>query len=163
MTPMGSSPRVRGSLWKGPGTVQVIGIIPAGAGLTFPHSRGNALGRDHPRGCGAHILYESLIVYGLGSSPRVRGSLFKFVNIALDIGIIPAGAGLTESALGVIDAARDHPRGCGAHPVVANVPPCGQGSSPRVRGSRRVGCCPIWIPGIIPAGAGLTHSLLIPA
>ena len=154
---------MRGSPSRILAATRSAGIIPAGAGLTLCRQPQYEPVRDHPRGCGAHILYESLIVYGLGSSPRVRGSLFKFVNIALDIGIIPAGAGLTESALGVIDAARDHPRGCGAHPVVANVPPCGQGSSPRVRGSRRVGCCPIWIPGIIPAGAGLTHSLLIPA
>ena len=114
----------------------MAGIIPAGAGLTGISKLPMWQIRDHPRGCGAHRVAKSGMAVLTGSSPRVRGSLFKFVNIALDIGIIPAGAGLTESALGVIDAARDHPRGCGAHPVVANVPPCGQGSSPRVRGSR---------------------------
>ena len=53
-----------------------LGIIPAGAGLTgrltkFDFGRG-----DHPRGCGAHLRCCRAVLTRLGSSPRVRGSLF---------------------------------------------------------------------------------------
>ena len=53
---MGSSPRVRGSQkWKKFSLCR-DGIIPAGAGLTLTPILTLALFRDHPRGCGAHVM-----------------------------------------------------------------------------------------------------------
>ena len=75
--------------------VSLLGIIPAGAGLTGEMERKGSTTRDHPRGCGAHLPHRSLMPYGVGSSPRVRGSLFLANPDDEAVGIIPAGAGLT--------------------------------------------------------------------
>ena len=91
-----------------------------------------------------------------GSSPRVRGSLSALLVANAAPGIIPAGAGLTHTAGENLPAARDHPRGCGAHYLMRSAVWSDSGSSPRVRGSRTNPPALIRHPGIIPAGAGLT-------
>ena len=53
---------------------QVVGIIPAGAGLTGSRLVTSATARDHPRGCGAHQFADDNLRHIAGSSPRVRGS-----------------------------------------------------------------------------------------
>ena len=50
----GSSPRVRGSRAWSDALAALVGIIPAGAGLTAGVAIANMIARDHPRGCGAH-------------------------------------------------------------------------------------------------------------
>ena len=111
----GSSPRVRGSPYSLHLRHIPRGIIPAGAGLTTMGVIRIAQKRDHPRGCGAHKCNGKETYNGMGSSPRVRGSLPSVQRPALSNGIIPAGAGLTE-AQGILSrSAWDHPRGCGAH------------------------------------------------
>ena len=92
----GSSPRVRGSLDQAIALYIVLGIIPAGAGLTGRVIVYGSAGRDHPRGCGAHGASGSVEVSVTGSSPRVRGSLRRDDDIHATAGIIPAGAGLTN-------------------------------------------------------------------
>ena len=92
---LGSSPRVRGSPTSTLKNAIETGIIPAGAGLTSASPRRSSSSGDHPRGCGAHLLRHQRSISLLGSSPRVRGSLFHFLGICHDLGIIPAGAGLT--------------------------------------------------------------------
>ena len=72
-----------------------MGIIPAHAGLTEDDAGVTCLDWDHPRACGAHfrgILKKIMI---MGSSPRMRGSLEKYLVAAGVDGIIPAHAGLT--------------------------------------------------------------------
>ena len=114
-TNLGSSPRVRGSHGEVFGSRKCDGIIPAGAGLTERLRAGTQGRRDHPRGCGAHSNQHAYHLAGKGSSPRVRGSLVRFIPDILHAGIIPAGAGLTSSGGGICSYRRDHPRGCGAH------------------------------------------------
>ena len=113
----GSSPRVRGSLAGNTGQSVRTGIIPAGAGLTVLEIIDIVAHRDHPRGCGAHIVRKVARTVRKGSSPRVRGSRLNIAICPHPFGIIPAGAGLTqwEVVLGVYGG--DHPRGCGAHKV----------------------------------------------
>ena len=74
---------------------KVVGIIPAGAGLTRLERSREWATRDHPRGCGAHI----------------NGNNY----VSKTEGIIPAGAGLTMMDKDMRYDPRDHPRGCGAH------------------------------------------------
>ena len=158
---MGSSPRVRGSLDDGVEERDDAGIIPAGAGLTRPLVSRMIMSRDHPRGCGAHCDDGLAGLAAQGSSPRVRGSLVIEVEKSVDIGIIPAGAGLTKKLCGRYDGSWDHPRGCGAHEASGLMLYARAGSSPRVRGSLT---CPTTEPdfdGIIPAGAGLTVAHLV--
>ena len=71
---LGSSPRVRGSHLRGIARVPCRGIIPAGAGLTCNRHLRWPARRDHPRGCGAHLLMPTRSEMLMGSSPRVRGS-----------------------------------------------------------------------------------------
>ena len=93
--------------------------------------------RDHPRACGAHRCSPRSIKLALGSSPRMRGSLIVVPSMKLDGGIIPAHAGLTDTASLPRSSAR--------------------GSSPRMRGSQ-TGCRAVeGRHGIIPAHAGLTR------
>ena len=128
---VGSSPRMRGSLFKGSVSVQEVGIIPAHAGLTSWHCVHHSRHWDHPRACGAHGLSAFIDLAKVGSSPRMRGSQPKPDSCNLLLGIIPAHAGLTLSiiwrnflALRVIhraDRAKDHPRACGAHMTLAAI------------------------------------------
>ena len=92
----------------------------------------------------------------VGSSPRVRGSPGFLSGSCAASGIIPAGAGLTFMLALLSAAARDHPRGCGAHRYRIRYSAPASGSSPRVRGSRIVRVSLLATAGIIPAGAGLT-------
>ena len=133
---MGSSPRVRGSLFAHEERVARDGIIPAGAGLTLRQFTDSQEIRDHPRGCGAHSY-----------PPQFSDS---------EPGIIPAGAGLTDCQLSRASGLRDHPRGCGAHFFLKFFFRVNRGSSPRVRGSRENFFKKRLALGIIPAGAGLT-------
>ena len=92
----------------------------------------------------------------MGSSPRVRGSPISNTRPAYNLGIIPAGAGLTDDHFIDTPKNRDHPRGCGAHcPSKRSTHPA-LGSSPRVRGSHTSIRVAGRYRGIIPAGAGLT-------
>ena len=111
----GSSPRVRGSPNLRLVNTFLQGIIPAGAGLTSCVHAFFFSGRDHPRGCGAHLRMSCVAWMRPGSSPRVRGSRPCPGHKCYARGIIPAGAGLTQSWNRSWDGARDHPRGCGAH------------------------------------------------
>ena len=137
-TSAGSSPRVRGSLRGEVKEERVVGIIPAGAGLTGGESTRERTEGDHPRGCGAHNGQYIPDEEVPGSSPRVRGSRQSRSFYHLPIGIIPAGAGLTFSEPFTTASSRDHPRGCGAHSLKMPTRSQASGSSPRVRGSHFV-------------------------
>ena len=72
------------------------------------------------------------------------------------MGIIPAHAGLTRKKKALKYGDRDHPRACGAHDDFALHCNTESGSSPRMRGSRRITSREAREVGIIPAHAGLT-------
>ena len=111
----GSSPRMRGSRSIKRGDDEMLGIIPAHAGLTESNDYPVSEYGDHPRACGAHELCLDDICHRGGSSPRMRGSpdiRFKTHRFA---GIIPAHAGLTVGCTARPCRRWDHPRACGAH------------------------------------------------
>ena len=140
----------------------MAGIIPAGAGLTGISKLPMWQIRDHPRGCGAHRVAKSGMAVLTGSSPRVRGSRELVAYFLYGSGIIPAGAGLTWTAIRGAACAKDHPRGCGAHLCRTTRLSSAAGSSPRVRGSHPTTSQPSCFRGIIPAGAGLTQGWRYP-
>ena len=90
---LGSSPRVRGKLWR---------------------VRKKSCHRvAHPRVCGENgMVLRSAYPYA-GSSPRVRGKLKKSGDIFAIGRLIPACAGKTDSALLWESPSRAHPRVCG--------------------------------------------------
>ena len=91
-----------------------------------------------------------------GSSPRVRGTPFGCVLLAVGAGIIPACAGNTRTPRGFRTGRRDHPRVCGEHDHIGHGGIRVKGSSPRVRGTPGRRVCAQAMRGIIPACAGNT-------
>ena len=71
----GSSPRMRGTRGADAALAPVGGIIPADAGNTSAWSIMLVSPRDHPRGCGEHVVVVRVERPELGSSPRMRGTL----------------------------------------------------------------------------------------
>ena len=152
----GSSPRMRGSLFATIHAREVMGIIPAYAGLTILPLSSLSHSWDHPRVCGAHCqpFYDSHICPG--SSPRMRGSLATNYIHRHSTGIIPAYAGLTVKQYTSKENHWDHPRVCGAHVLMMLFLCAVMGSSPRMRGSPSQESVRLSMLGIIPAYAGLT-------
>ena len=70
----GSSPRMRGALDLLVDLGARAGIIPADAGSTSCGIANIVWCRDHPRGCGEHILTNWRHIKHTGSSPRMRGA-----------------------------------------------------------------------------------------
>ena len=138
------------------GRMRGTGIIPAYAGNTRRLSSCQKCNRDHPRVCGEHGRYPMARRIGLGSSPRMRGTHGQHFNQFHVLGIIPAYAGNTRSALAWHTSMRDHPRVCGEHLFEDRKRILERGSSPRMRGTlKRVHACG-GLRGIIPAYAGNT-------
>ena len=71
----GSSPRMRGTRKRRPGTPRPAGIIPAYAGNTRILPICRARPWDHPRVCGEHSGTKAYTSASTGSSPRMRGTL----------------------------------------------------------------------------------------
>ena len=152
--PVGSSPRVRGTVGRSCCEGFQPGIIPACAGNRF-HERGiNPLNWDHPRVCGEQPSTAITTRTHLGSSPRVRGTAILGLLSCYFIGIIPACAGNRHFQELQEVYRRDHPRVCGEQLFSSPKPLKQTGSSPRVRGTEHVDK-PLGIAqGIIPACAG---------
>ena len=134
------------------------GIIPACAGNTGRGRDAGAARRDHPRVCGEHSLPCCSASFISGSSPRVRGTPEPECPRIKTVGIIPACAGNTRASRPGRPCARDHPRVCGEHLVLAYRATIRSGSSPRVRGTPGRGVHAASRRGIIPACAGNTWS-----
>ena len=137
--PLGSSPRLRGTLRHRSTRPRQDGIIPALAGNTASQRSWTSTARDHPRACGEHNTSAADVCAISGSSPRLRGTPDRDRPATMGLGIIPALAGNTPWRLRACLAPWDHPRACGEHstPVIAQT--YGQGSSPRLRGTHRRG------------------------
>ena len=111
-------------------------------------------GPDHPRGCGEKGVVEEVVLFFIGSSPRVRGKVDVAQVCDVCLGIIPAGAGKSLLSIEVKTKGWDHPRGCGEKTASIGRSSLSQGSSPRVRGKGHTGVYAMECIGIIPAGAG---------
>ena len=135
---MGSSPRVRGRRRCSRMRRRFSRLIPAGAGQTGCVPSGWTPRAAHPRGCGADIT-GTIEVYPLnGSSPRVRGRRTSARHRGRWFRLIPAGAGQTENTVFTDGSTGAHPRGCGADLENRLPTQLVKGSSPRVRGRRRM-------------------------
>ena len=113
--PLGSSPRMRGTLKRVHRHRHATRIIPAYAGNTTARNASTKAKRDHPRVCGEHTLPVSFMLPVLGSSPRMRGTQTMQIRIQPQGGIIPAYAGNTTTTSASSLLCRDHPRVYGKH------------------------------------------------
>ena len=156
-TQSGSSPRMRGALYRVAANeswfriipadagsprlpesgLPLLGIIPADAGSTEAAGVGPDELEDHPRGCGEHGLKSKFVTNPGGSSPRMRGALCLIGHERVDQEIIPADAGSTDRF---------------GFPQFGS-----KGSSPRMRGALRLLYYLHSLRRIIPADAGSTR------
>ena len=74
----GSSPRVWGTRRTGRPRNRTVRLIPTGVGNTGPFSGSGYTTQAHPHGCGEHRMRVSMMTVGVGSSPRVWGTLPGF-------------------------------------------------------------------------------------
>ena len=92
---MGSSPRMRGTLGIHFQVLECGGLIPTYAGNTTINQVVVFSHRAHPHVCGEHTLEAREDANGLGSSPRMRGTLESVLNQCTKTGLIPTYAGNT--------------------------------------------------------------------
>ena len=111
-----------------------VRIIPAHAGNTH-RIRWFCVGcEDHPRSCGEYIKIHVSIPRFRGSSPLMRGILYRFVINVFRLGIIPAHAGNTHLQTNQPIFHKDHPRSCGEYLFNFSYLNNAKGSSPLMRG-----------------------------
>ena len=156
--PVGSSPRMRGTLNR-PDRVGVrIRFIPAHAGNTGPGTLKSSEHTVHPRACGEHVALQGHPGEKAGSSPRMRGTRRFAEPIAFVSRFIPAHAGNTWMPWQKRFWSSVHPRACGEHPhyhlLIFNY----NGSSPRMRGTPLQPPARLVQNRFIPAHAGNTSA-----
>ena len=95
-----------------------------------------ALKAVHPRVCGEHQIDGIREEYTAGSSPRMRGTHERIAAPGNLVRFIPAYAGNTDQSGRSGIFAPVHPRVCGEHTAPAGITDSGNGSSPRMRGTR---------------------------
>ena len=113
LTPMGTSPRMRGKQVSGRIRHGGIRNIPAYAGKTFAFDQQTFLDKEHPRVCGENVCPRISGALVKGTSPRMRGKLTSGTNLHNLARNIPAYAGKTEAETMPIRVRREHPRVCG--------------------------------------------------
>ena len=134
----GSPPRVRGKLAIDDEATLKRGITPACAGKT--HYIRNKLKkfRDHPRVCGENLTKVTILLFRIGSPPRVRGKPNGTINPDGHGRITPACAGKTSDNFLYSARRGDHPRVCGENGMQSTARLMIIGSPPRVRGKLKV-------------------------
>ncbi len=110
----------------------------------------------HPRVCGEHSRTWRKLRTWHGSSPRVRGTHINRDPDGFLHRFIPACAGNTKISAPRERSETVHPRVCGEHRTSFTSFLSHPGSSPRVRGTHRLGALCIEIMRFIPACAGNT-------
>ena len=159
-SPLGSSPRLRGTHEIRNISSHCARFIPAPAGNAHCSRRKSKPLPVHPRACGERKPCDWIGHGQIGSSPRLRGTQHAAPAGFARGRFIPAPAG--NAAPSQVEPSADavHPRACGERlRMVMNVDhSCG--SSPRLRGTRdcrrRAGMVARFIPA--PAGNALLPS-----
>ena len=153
----GSSPRLRGTRVPRGIRDQRLRFIPAPAGNTACIPAVTRSSTVHPRACGEHLRRGGTVLATSGSSPRLRGTLYRVANQNYPPRFIPAPAGNTFVCLLVSSLSPVHPRACGEHMRLGSQPSVASGSSPRLRGTPARPSFPRCSFRFIPAPAGNTR------
>ena len=117
----------------------------------------------HPRTCGEYSMTSKLNRSAYGSSPHVRGIHRVQVRTFPNRRFLPARAGNTSGSSPNISEQTVPPRTCGEYIPIGLVIAGGAGSSPHVRGIHTHRPCNRWRRRFIPARAGNTSILPLPA
>ena len=159
MQSCGSSPRMRGTCAENVRCSLHHRFIPADAGNILPHPADTSTQPVHPRGCGEHIHPGFYFYPTDGSSPRMRGTCYRWRHGLAIQRFIPADAGNILPTKRATMGIAVHPRGCGEHRIDSIIGLWCSGSSPRMRGTYRA--CQEFDSGcrFIPADAGNIVSI----
>ena len=109
----GSSPRARGTVPIELSARLQPRFIPAGAGNSRHRPSLFGWNAVHPRGRGEQLRFAAVKNGADGSSPRARGTVGSEVVFDAPYRFIPAGAGNSQRANGMLFAQSVHPRGRG--------------------------------------------------
>ena len=109
----GSPPRVRGEVSEEVFYKAQERITPACAGRSAAAGSATAAAGDHPRVCGEKSMSVSLMIFLLGSPPRVRGEAVDQRGQPHMRRITPACAGRSRETFLESYNPKDHPRVCG--------------------------------------------------
>ncbi len=131
----GSSPRMRGTLWRQHPPPRAHRFIPAHAGNAKYRSRSPSPAPVHPRACGERGGDKLSSFVTLGSSPRMRGTLLHRLRHASKPRFIPAHAGNARRPTTPCWQPAVHPRACGERLMSSLASHNVTGSSPRMRGT----------------------------
>ena len=115
-------------------------FIPASAGNTRSRRARRPESAVHPRVRGEHRRPARTNASSSGSSPRPRGTRGAHRDQLAAERFIPASAGNTDGPALTASTPSVHPRVRGEHAVLGDVAVGATGSSPRPRGTRRLGC-----------------------
>ena len=121
-------------------TISDTGNIPAYAGKTHPGWRGAEDQKEHPRVCGENLRTVTILGFGMGTSPRMRGKRGWGHDYFVHERNIPAYAGKTLGILKDDQEIEEHPRVCGENQVRAAEWELRRGTSPRMRGKHLLTC-----------------------
>ena len=150
----GSSPRVRGTVQEPVAGRSPARVIPACAGNGSARTSAVCCGSGHPRVCGERIYSGPGISGIIGSSPRVRGTVYRCEGVRCRSRVIPACAGNGRAAGSGITRTTGHPRVCGERTAERGHQDAIAGSSPRVRGTASASSAEQRRHRVIPACAG---------
>ena len=152
----GSSPRGRGTPARAPGRRASGRFIPAWAGNTHRGRAVRAAPPVHPRVGGEHITPFGSYDEVVGSSPRGRGTPYRYLSPYVSLRFIPAWAGNTRAGIRRAPVITVHPRVGGEHNSVIPDAEALTGSSPRGRGTQKADRLARHCDRFIPAWAGNT-------
>ncbi len=155
MVTSGSSPLVRGSESSLEFYLHRNRFIPARAGIGPTSSYCAFRHTVHPRSCGDRTITKHHIIYNLGSSPLVRGSVIMSHIDFIKKRFIPARAGIGCRVACRRAPQTVHPRSCGDRYTIVACKVVVFGSSPLVRGSVHDRHFGDGIMRFIPARAGI--------
>ena len=158
---MGSPPRMRG---KGQDHLHrrvADGITPAYAGKSPKSRPATGPERDHPRVCGEKSMMSRVLLFMVGSPPRMRGKVKRNKRFQLADGITPAYAGKRPAAWAGAWRTGDHPRVCGEKGTGLTNVTSPMGSPPRMRGKGLVVRAALPARRITPAYAGKSTTLKV--
>ncbi len=111
-------------------------FIPTGVGNAFCFNSPVSVFTVHPHGCGERFPEKCKQLSIHGSSPRVWGTLLRYVATRSYCRFIPTGVGNAWPPVYWQCASSVHPHGCGEREVQQIYPDRRDGSSPRVWGTR---------------------------
>ena len=138
MRPVGSSPRMWGTLLRFAHLDRLPRFIPTHVGNTSAPRALWGWESVHPHACGEHRSLRDPYTNKPGSSPRMWGTRAAPIHELHKARFIPTHVGNTRPNPAPYGGHAVHPHACGEHVTEAFLSPAASGSSPRMWGTRVV-------------------------